>query len=251
MENEILIKNVKTLINAYNLGLLRETVMPEDTHPDFKDIKEAQISFFTLPMALNYQRNSYKLWKSATETFNDKECCDVFDIRKVVNMEDDVLRNKLLKYKLALQPNNHIKIWKTISETVHNNFVSFVNMIKQIDNDFLKLREVVQKEYKKGFPYLSGPKIFNYWSYILTQYGGIVLKNSEYIEIAPDTHVIQASIRLGVISKEESGKISREEISRRWREKLKDSKINPIDVHSPLWFWSRSGFKFVIKNDGK
>ena len=29
----------------------------------------------------------------------------------------------------------------------------------------------------------------------------------------------------------------------RWNELLKETKYNPIDVHTPLWLWSRNGFK--------
>jgi len=108
------------------------------------------------------------------------------------------------------------------------------------------LRDVVQKEYKKNFPYISGPKIFNYWCFIIQEYGKIKLKNSEYIEIAPDTHVTQASVRLGVITAQESVVLSKEKISARWRELLKGTGINPIEMHPPLWFWSRNDFKYRL-----
>lgn len=58
-------------------------------------------------MALNYQRNSYKLWESALNTYNDKETNFVFnpkicvektfeelydgDIRKLFDSLDNVL----------------------------------------------------------------------------------------------------------------------------------------------------------------
>ena len=29
----------------------------------------------------------------------------------------------------------------------------------------------------------------------------------------------------------------------RWKELFKDTKYNPIDIHTPLWLWSRNGFK--------
>jgi hypothetical protein len=35
-------------------------------------------------------------------------------------------------------------------------------------------------------------------------------------------------------------------ISERWRELLNRSGIDPIGMHSPLWFWSRNGFIFEI-----
>lgn len=219
--------------------------MPEDTHPQLTNQEETLI-FYTLPMALNYQRNSYKLWEAATATHKDPATRSVFAIEESANMPTELLREKLTKHKLALQPNKHIDTWQRISQTINTNWGSITTLITEADSDYLKLRDILQREYKKGFPYLSGPKIFNYWSYILTQYCGVTLENRNYIEIAPDTHVIQASIRLGVLTKQGAEKMSREEISQRWREILDGSGIDPIDVHSPLWFWSRGGFEFTL-----
>jgi len=151
-----------------------------------------------------------------------------------------------MKYKLALQPNKHIKTWKTIAETVHREWGSLSNFIKASEDDFLILKDLVQRKYKKGFPYLSSPKIFNYWSFILGQYGGVQLKNLDQIGIAPDTHITQCSVVLGVISQKEAETLSKEEISDRWRNSLKGSEITPIEMHPPLWFWSRNGFLYKL-----
>ena len=40
-----------------------------------------------------------------------------FDINTVVNMDELQLREKLLKYKVALQPNKQPIIWRTLCET--------------------------------------------------------------------------------------------------------------------------------------
>lgn len=243
-----IIDKCKKLIYAYKNGLLGQTKMPEDSNPKDFGNEEFRIAYFSLPMALNYQRDSYKLWESALKTWNDKETREVFDVNVVVSMDDNKLREHLMKYKLALQPNKHISTWKNICTTVSSEFGSFSNLIKNADNDYIKLKEIVQVKNKKAFPYLSGPKIFNYWSLILREYGRINLKNYQFIEIAPDTHVTQCSVILGVISKGESEVLSKEEISERWRTTLKDSGINPIDMHPPLWFWSRNGFIYDINN---
>lgn len=241
--NDIL-EQCKFLINAYKKGLLDNTAMPEDTNPGFCE-DESRLSYFTLPMSLNYQRNSYAMWASALKTYN--EFPEVFSVKKASEMSFEKLREKLTKHKLALQPNKHTQTWKKISETISNNRATIGNMIKESENDFLKLKEFIQVKYKKGFPYLSGPKIFNYWSYILTRYCNINLKNRDFIDIAPDTHVIQSSIKLGVLTKEEAESFSREKINAKWRELLAGSGIDPIDMHSPLWFWSRQNFT-ITKN---
>ena len=242
MSNEFSIERVKNLLEAYKTGLLGDITMPEETHPVFNN-QEQKLVYFTFPMALNYQRNSYKLWESALATWNDIETKPVFDIDSVSKMKKEDLRILLTKYKLALQPNKHSDTWFRLAKIIYDNWGSITELLKASEYDFLKLKDLVQIKYKKDFPYLSGPKIFNYWSYIIQEYGGVELANRSYIEIAPDTHVIQASVKLGVIDQLEVDHITREEISRRWREYLKDSGIDPIDVHSPLWFWSRGGFK--------
>jgi hypothetical protein len=198
-------------------------------------------------MALNYQRDSYKLWEAVLKTFNDDETKKVFDVKDVSKMSEDTLRKYLMKYKVALQPNKHINTWKRIAETIYKNWGSFENFINSTDKDFIKLKKLVQKEYKKDFPYLSGVKIFNYWSFILGEYGKIKLKNKEYIDIAPDTHITKCSVILEVITEKESETLSKEEISERWRDLLRDSDITPIDMHPPLWFWSRNGFIYKLK----
>lgn len=235
----------KKLLDAYKTGKLGQTIMPEDSHPNLKNIEE-RLAYFTLPMALNYQRDSYKLWESALKTYQDKETKYVFDIKWSAQASEDELREKLLKYKLALQPNKHISTWQKIAQTIYENWGTLSNLIKEADNDFLKLRQLLQTDYKKGFPYLSGPKIFNYWSFIISTYGKQKLSNSKYIEIAPDTHITKCSALLGVITEKEAGELSKEQISALWREKLEGSGITPIEMHPPLWFWSRNGFLFKL-----
>jgi len=248
MNKKCIIHSCHLLLSAYESGLLGQTIMPEDSNPGIEKMNsDVRLAYFTLPMALNYQRNSYKLWEAALKTFEDRETRDVFDIAKISKMSAEELRKKLLKYKLALQPNKHIATWQTISKTVYENWGSFSELIDSVDVDFLKLQNIVQKEYKKGFPYISGAKIFHYWSFILKTYGGVDLKNAQYIDIAPDTHVTQSSVKLGVITDDEAKTLSKEKISKRWREILDGSGINPIDMHPPLWFWSRNGFIFKIK----
>jgi hypothetical protein len=246
VNKNLVIQKVKSLLHKYTSGELGNTTMPEDTHPLLNN-QEEKLLFYTLPMALNYQRNSYNLWEVAKQTWEDENTRKVFDLEWVSKSDEEDLRKRLLKYKLALQPNKHIDTWKRISTTIYENWDSISGLITESENDYLKLRDIVQNRYKNGFPYLSGPKIFNYWSYILTKYCDVDLKHRNQIEIAPDTHVLQASVKLGVISKKDITNISRGEVSKIWRKLLEGTDIDPIDVHSPLWFWSRGGFKVELE----
>jgi len=238
----------ETLIKAYQSGAMGQTEMPEDANPGFSEgEQEVRLCYFTLPMALNYQRNSYKLWEAVLATYQDPETKIVFDVKKSAELDEELLRSHLMKYKVALQPNKHIATWRKISSTVALNWGSISNLLDSVNYDYIELRKVLQIDYKKGFPYLSGPKIFNYWSFILGEYGNAPLQNRQYIEIAPDTHIIKCSVKLGVITPDEAEGMTRDQISERWRKKLAGSKISPIDMHAPLWFWSRNNFQFGLK----
>ena len=94
MQNKpnLLHQNCRKLLEAYRTGKLGQTKMPEDSNPNFdNDQIEMRLAYFTLPMALNYQRDSYKLWESALKTYNDKETAEVFDIKSVSIMEKEKL----------------------------------------------------------------------------------------------------------------------------------------------------------------
>ncbi len=96
---------------------------------------------------------------------------------------------------------------------------------------------------KYKFSYLSGTKICNYWLYVIYQYTDRVYQNMENLTVAPDTHVCKASHKLGLIDDEEfaSGNVQQIVIDR-WQELLQNTMLCPIDVHTPLWLWSRNGF---------
>lgn len=245
MQREVLLVTCRNLLDAYASGTLGQTVMPEDANPGFLPTEQEQrIAYFTLPMALNYQRDSYKLWESALKTYQDPETAFVFDVQEVSVRSEEEIRQALVRYKLALQPNKHVHSWVTIAKTIAANWGSVLGLIDATNADFVELKEILQVTHKKGFPYLSGPKIFNYWSFIISTYGGVKLKNRERIDIAPDTHITQCSVRLGVITEDEAMHLTKDEISLRWRELLHGSGIDPIDMHPPLWFWSRNGFLY-------
>ena len=235
------------LLQAYNSWQLGQTIMPEDSNPNFSDDQyEQRLAYFSLPMALNYQRNSYTLRESALATYKDQETRRVFNCSKVYEASEDELRSALLKHKVALQPNKHINTRKKIAKTVHTNRWSRIQLLEATNHDVLQLQEFLQKIHKKWFPYLSGPKIFHYRCFILGKYGKVSLTNKEFIDIAPDTHIIQCSIKLWVLTEKESTLLSRQEISDRRRKLLDGTDITPIDMHAPLWFWSRNGFLFKV-----
>ena len=146
---------------------------------------------------------------------------------------------------VALQPNKHVEIWRTIALTIADLFSGDIRaLFIETGSDVSKIADLVQRQEKKRFPYLSGIKIFNYWLYVLDTYADVRLTNRHLLNIAPDTHVVQASIRLGLVEGSLAGHQEIQRIvSESWANILSGTGISPIDMHTPLWLWSKSGFK--------
>lgn len=229
-------------------GKLGGEKMPEDVIVPIVP-KEERLNILTLGMALNYQRSSYTLWEAISKLYKDHSARWVFCPEQVLNCEMDELQSILFHYRVALQPNRHPEIWKRVAAGIfHSSSKGDVEgLLESTNYDILELKSVVQKQRKSEFPYLSGPKIFNYWVYVLESYHEIAWKSRELITIAPDTHILKASIKLGVCEEgvlKGSG-VDRESVSQSWKVALEKSGIAPIDIHTPLWLWSRADFPSI------
>ena len=245
-KDEIL-KKVDILYDMWKNGNLGGEVMPEDANPHLERSSVENYLYFTLPMALNYQRNSYTLWESANKTYNDEETRFVFNPKLCLEKSFEEVQYALTKYKVALQKQKQTEIWLSLCTTFVDYFAGDIRILfEQLDNDVDKIRDFIQIENKKRFPYLSGTKICNYWLYVMWQYTDVEYKNMEHLTVAPDTHVVKATHRLGLITDEE---LNRSDVQliviERWNELFKGTKYKPIDIHTPLWLWSRNGFKDI------
>ena len=81
------IKECEILMAMYKKGLLGGEIMPEDANPHFSKSSLENYLYFTLPMALNYQRNSYTLWEGANKTANDSTTSFVFNPHEVIKKD--------------------------------------------------------------------------------------------------------------------------------------------------------------------
>lgn len=245
-KNEIL-KDVEKLIKMYQDGELGGEVMPEDANPHLEKSSNENYLYFTLPMALNYQRNSYTLWECAKKTYEDEETRFVFNPKICLEKSFEEVQTALTKYKVALQKQKQTEIWLTLCHTFVELFDGDIRVLFTLhDNDVNRIRDYIQKENKKKFPYLSGTKICNYWLYVIYQYTDRLYKNIECLTVAPDTHVVKATHKLGLITDEELNKSDVQLIViDRWNTLFKNTKYKPIDIHTVLWLWSRNGFKEI------
>ncbi|MGF9964286.1 hypothetical protein [Bacillus rhizoplanae] len=245
MINKSFLQNVNLLIQMHAEGLLGGEVMPEDALIGIVPEDELP-NVLTLGMSLNYQRNSYALWQSIAQAYVDDNSRWIFNPHAVSNRDLKDLRHVLLHYRVALQPNRHPEIWKRVSRGIVQSSPkgNVLGLIESVQFDILSLKNIIQKTRKSEFPYLSGPKIFNYWLYVLETYAAIEWKSRELITVAPDTHILKASVKLGLCSSEvlNGTNEDRQTVAEAWKKALTGSGLAPIDVHTPLWLWSRAGF---------
>lgn len=238
LEQQILI-----LLAAHKAGKLGGEVMPEDARPALARDDEALYRYLTLPMALNYQRNSYQLWEAALKTWEDAATRWVFDPLHVAEAKTDVLRAALMKYKVALQPNKHPQTWQRICVAFGKHADGSVKTLLHARAHSVTSVKAWLVQHKQEVPYLGGPKIGNYWMYVLEQYTDVAWVDRACITIAPDTHVIQASEKLGLLTgAERTLPHVAALVAARWERVLEPMGLAPIDVHTPLWLWSRGGF---------
>lgn len=242
------LRKTRQLLQLYQSGKLGGSTMPEDSNPGFPRGSKENYTYFTLPMALNYQRNSYKLWEAAAATSSDPATADAFDMASAAGMPERVLQEKLTRYNLALQRNKQPAIWQTLCRTFHEAYGDQVRNLFEEQGRSVKQIKACMNAHKKRFPYLSDNKIMNYWLYVMEKYTDMVFVDRWELTVAPDTHIIQASEKLGVISSEEraSSKVQ-ETVAHAWEAILAGTELCPIDVHTPLWLWSRSGFAETVE----
>lgn len=245
---EDIMRDVEALYKMWKDGLLGGEVMPEDANPKFEKSSKENYLYFTLPMSLNYQRNSYTLWESALKTYEDESTRFVLDPHECLTRSFEEVQTALTKYRLALQKQKQTEIWLKLCETFTRLADADIKkFLASLDYDIERIRHFIQVENKKEFPYLSGNKLCNYWLFVLYQYTDIKFKNLEALTVAPDTHVIKSTHRLGLITDEELNSSNVQLIViERWNEFLKGSELKPIDIHTALWLWSRNGFIDII-----
>lgn len=244
-QKEEIMNKVRILVKMYENGELGGEVMPEDANPNLEKSSNENYLYFTLPMALNYQRNSYKLWESANQTYNDEDTRFVFNPKEVVNKSYEEVQHALTKYKVALQKDKQTEIWIKLCKTIVELYEGDIRKIfEKFNNDVNEIRNFIQIKEKKKFPYLSGTKICNYWMYVIYQYTDREYKNIECLTVAPDTHVVKATHKLKLITDDELTKSNVQAIViERWNNLLDGTEYRPIDVHTTLWLWSRNSFK--------
>ena len=199
--------------------------------------------YFTLPVSINYQRSSPAMWQAALKTYEDQTTRYLFNPHEVTKRSIETVRDGLLKHKLGLQPNKHTSTWYSLSQTFSKLYPNGPQeFFAKHDWDVLKIIPALRKTEKKSFPNLGGAKLSHYWLYILHNFTNAQFKKLSAISIIPDTHVLQASVVLGLTSEADTPDI----VAEKWYELLEGSRFSPIDLHPVLWNWSRNNFSPAV-----
>jgi len=236
VNKERVLSRIDSIVQAYHAGTWGPVV--HEVSPNIDRSTLLWRMYFTLPCAINYQRKSENLWQSALHTFNDTDTRFVFDC---VNVSRGIAAYKiaLSKYRLALQENKQTRIWFTISETFDKHFEGDpLNLFRMHDFDIVRIKEYVSAQ-KSLFPYMSGPKLLNYWLYTFSWFTDVKFNGKEEISVIPDTHVKRATVALGLLT--EKAAQDGDAVANFWRIFLHDTRYAPSDLHAPLWRWSRAG----------
>jgi hypothetical protein len=234
----VILKKVLRLHTLFAEGKI-PTLPRHEVNPGLSKDSRENYLYFTLPPCLNFQRSSPAMWRSALATYEDPVTAYLFFPEEVVKQSREKVQKDLVKHKLALQKNRHTDIWRTICRSLQELYDGDPrNLLAAGSWDVVKIHGIIRGTQKDRFPYLRGPKMANYWLYILAHYTDAQFANMAEISIIPDTHVLQGSAKLGLTS----GPASPETVAQLWKELLAGSGLTPVEMHPVLWNWSRNHF---------
>jgi hypothetical protein len=240
--NPQILERVKLLAQYFADGKI-ERLAQHEVNPGLDKGDRLNYLYFTLPVSINFQRNSPALWQAALKTYQDPQTNYLFLPEQVVTKERSQVQQDLLKHRLGLQPNKHTDIWLKIATTLHEQYQDDPRQIIRAGQScVVRIKNILQDTNSASFPYLKGNKMANYWLYILHNFTDVKLRNLHKISIIPDTHVLQSTVMLGLSSEI----VTPEQAAELWEELLAGSGIMPIDIHPVLWNWSRAKFQPAI-----
>jgi hypothetical protein len=185
---------------------------------------------------------AYQQWNAALRTYADAETRFVFRPEQATAATAEALSAGLCKYSLGLQRRDTV-IWLTLCQTLVCDYRGDVRLLlARNGNDAVRILREVCVDRRSAFPYLGGRKICPYWLYVIEKYTDCVLVNRGYLSIDHDSHIIRASNKIGLLDSNVERRRAQRMVEESWKVLLKNTELDPIDVHTPLWLWSRNNF---------
>ena len=239
-------------------GIHGKKVSPEDELPS--GIAKGflnHILFLTLTVSIDYQRDANALWRNSRRTFEDPETRYLFDPASLHQTPYKKVREDLHRHGLSQKPNRDAHIWRTVGVTFYKQWggdprnllaacgwdaATVLNRLKESEHAWNGRRVI-------DYPYLRGDKIGPLWLRMLWDNAGLTkLQNLEKVPIPVDIHVARATLALGVVHGQFSGRLDDvfTFIRKAWFEsvtglKIGDRDMIALDVDEPLWHLSKDG----------
>ena len=221
-----------------------ELILPKGT----KQGSYEQLMFYTLTVAIDYQRSASDLWDAGRRTMEDEKSRWVFYPKEVAKRSFEELVENLAKYKLSKKTNRDAKIWQTICLSLLELFEGNPRkLFEKYDYDALQIFNAMRSQYGKKFPYLAGStgtsKILSLWIRILHEAAKIEFKNLNQIPMPIDIHTARATITTGCLVGDFKGSFNVlvEMAKSAWVEACQGTKFYPLRLDEALWNLSRNG----------
>lgn len=211
-----------------------------EINPELPRSSRENYLYFFLSTSINFRRSSEQLWKSALKTYEDNHTRYLFLPEEILRTNYNQFQTDMTKHNLAIQTNKHPNIWFRLCTTLYEHYDSNPkNIFQEGKYRVEKTINILQKEKRDLFPYLRGIKLSNYMIMILSHYTDLELRDIYNLSIVPDTHVIKATIKLG-LAESDAKAVDVEKI---WKPILKELELDPRKMHAALWHWSRNDFR--------
>jgi hypothetical protein len=224
-----------------------EAIFSTHTSASKNDIgmdKETYLNYITFISSIDYQKgiDADDLWKAGKEwvkkypwLFKPKELLSK-NTPEVVKAFKEIRENYGGVFRIQ-----DIGIWLLIAATLSKYYEGETSvLLEKFDYNASRIKEKLNNELKKEFPFLSGEKILPMWLKILKEDGGIDLKNMNEIPLPVDKNVARATFNL-IFHEKFDGKVSediRERARKAWKDvadKIGEIGVPVIDFDTPLW----------------
>jgi len=231
-----------TLLEVHsNGGIFGNKVTPQHQPPERAVTLEERLRFVTFAVALDYLRDSTRLYNLARETYDDPETTWLFDPTVVADAHYKEIFEGLKKHKLAQREVRDTDIWSNLAKCLVDRFSGSVrNLLESAEYYGPQLLITATRFNIMG---LMGPKIGPLWLRMLNDCC-TPIKGIEEIPLPVDRHIVSASFACGVIVGEHEGLVLddlTEPIQTVWRGGGELGGFAAIQLDVPMWYLGRLG----------
>ena len=208
--------------------------------------------FVTFVAAMDYSRDSTRLWRAAVKLFASHP--EVFDPDKVVSMPSPTVSDLLRASGVSQRHGPDATAWCSIADSLASRSGAVCRVVEDGIGDAEELLAELKSRDRAGltrFPMLRGPKVGPMWVRIMANPGGAQISRIATIPVAVDVHVRRVTENLGVTATRgpKLNKKIKKKIQCAWYAAVKVARIGgPSGITDTcaaldpaLWFFGKHG----------